>query len=498
MANFRYSGNSTYGAMKDKQNALYDPLQSNNVCLAGQLLMLDLIEKLEGHCTLAQSNTDGLFLVVESCEQLEECKQIASEWERRTRLVLEWGESRKLVQKDVNNYIVIEEDGSYESKGAYLKKLSDTDYDLPIVNKALIDYFIHGTPLRETIEQCNDLREFQKIIKITSLYKYALHGDKRIKEKVHRVFASKDENAPGLFKVKTEDRIEKVGNTPDHCFIFNDYCKGVPCPDELDKEYYVQVAEKRLDDFMNPKNKSKTAKIKSEIKYINYDTKSQIDSIDQSGYEYFTDLVRHAIQERILNTKQLDILAKLDYFKYYGNCREILHIIEMLAFFKFGEVHSIKKEKLDENQWYLPFIQSHSTDTNVKGAVLKSYTVDDIDGILHDCEKHILSIGLSDFTYEEKVKYRYDFTGGIYPTGEDCDRSTLFVKELTTLNRKKDGKHFGYGLTTVSYGSGIETRFTVFCRVFNKEPIKEGNVIRCLDYERDGPYFTMKAYRKLA
>ena len=60
-------------------------LQSNNVCLAGQLLMLDLIEKLEGHCTLAQSNTDGLFLV-EREQQLEECKQIASEWERRTRL----------------------------------------------------------------------------------------------------------------------------------------------------------------------------------------------------------------------------------------------------------------------------------------------------------------------------------------------------------------------------------------------------------------------------
>ena len=39
--------NSTYGASKDKHNALYDPLMANNVCINGQLLIVDLLEKLE-------------------------------------------------------------------------------------------------------------------------------------------------------------------------------------------------------------------------------------------------------------------------------------------------------------------------------------------------------------------------------------------------------------------------------------------------------------------
>ena len=30
--------------MKDKYNGLYDPRQANNVCIAGMLLLLDLIE----------------------------------------------------------------------------------------------------------------------------------------------------------------------------------------------------------------------------------------------------------------------------------------------------------------------------------------------------------------------------------------------------------------------------------------------------------------------
>ena len=46
--------NSTYGAMKDKYNPMYDPRQANNVCVFGQLLLLDLIEHLEGHCDLIQ------------------------------------------------------------------------------------------------------------------------------------------------------------------------------------------------------------------------------------------------------------------------------------------------------------------------------------------------------------------------------------------------------------------------------------------------------------
>ena len=46
--------NSTFGASKDKYNKLYDPLQANNICITGQLLLTDLIEKLENHCQLIQ------------------------------------------------------------------------------------------------------------------------------------------------------------------------------------------------------------------------------------------------------------------------------------------------------------------------------------------------------------------------------------------------------------------------------------------------------------
>ena len=132
--------NGTYGAMKDKYNNLYDPLQANNVCVSGQLMLLDLIEKLEDHVQLIQSNTDGILVKLKREQDLDMVKSICNEWEQRTKMVLEYDLYKKVIQKDVNNYIIVDFDGKYKSKGAYVKKLHQLDYDMPIINKALINY----------------------------------------------------------------------------------------------------------------------------------------------------------------------------------------------------------------------------------------------------------------------------------------------------------------------------------------------------------------------
>ena len=241
--------NSTYGAMKYKYNNLYDPRQANNVCVGGQLLLLDLIEKLEPHWTLIQSNTDGLIGKIRRRRDLDKIKNICREWEDRTRMKLDFEIFKKIYQKDVNNYIVIREDGSYESKGAYVKKLTEIDNDLPIVNKALKEYFIKGIPVEDTINNCRDLMMFQMIVKVSYKYSHALYGNKPLSEKCLRVFASK-EDVPGVFKVKENGRVEKIAGTPEKCFIENNNVIGRRIPRRLDKDWYIELAKKRLIDFI--------------------------------------------------------------------------------------------------------------------------------------------------------------------------------------------------------------------------------------------------------
>lgn len=262
--------NSTYGILKDKNNPLYDPLMSNNVCVTGQLLLLDLIEKVEPYGQLIQSNTDGIYMLVKDMETVDTIKNIAHEWEKRTRLELEFDIYNEIYQKDVNNYIIISEDGHYKSKGAYLKKLSPIDNDLPIINTALIEYFVHQTPIEDTINQSNKLIDFQKVVKLTSLYKGVVYGEgvtetidgksrvtvkngEHLREKVHRVFASNNPHAKALYKTKTErgeQVYEKIAYTPDHCFINNDNILDAPVPEELDRQYYINMATDRLNQFL--------------------------------------------------------------------------------------------------------------------------------------------------------------------------------------------------------------------------------------------------------
>jgi hypothetical protein len=267
--------NATFGTFKDQYNPLFDPLMSNNICIAGQLLLIDLIEKVEPYCTLVQSNTDGIYMKVEDLETVEKIKEVAAEWEKRTRLQLEWDIHDKIYQKDVNNYILIDNSGKYKSKGAWLKKLDDLDYDLPIVNKALVNYLVHGIPMEETINNCNELREFQKVVKVSSKYLYGLHGEKRLNDKTLRVFADKREDAKGVFKMKlktnkegvTQEIAEKIGNTPERCFINNEEIKGLSIPDYLDKEYYITTAKERFNDIIGiPNKKKKTTKKKKDEK----------------------------------------------------------------------------------------------------------------------------------------------------------------------------------------------------------------------------------------
>lgn len=260
--------NGTYGAMKDKNNNLYDPRQANNVCIGGQLLLLDLIEKLESHCQIIQSNTDGILVKLNSIEDYDLIDDIAYEWECRTKMKLEFDLYQKIFQKDVNNYVIVDFNGKYKSKGAYVKELSNLDYDLPILNEAVINYMVKGIPVEETINTCNQIKEFQKIVKVSSKYSHALYNPTIIEEKISgkkvkvfsggqvqkdkcfRVFASKNPADGGLFKVKNQDKNpEKFANTPDRCFIFNGSVNGKLITRQLNKQWYIDLANKRLNDF---------------------------------------------------------------------------------------------------------------------------------------------------------------------------------------------------------------------------------------------------------
>lgn len=250
--------NGTFGASKDKFNALYDPRQANMVCVNGQLMLIDLMHKLvrDAGAEIIQSNTDGVLIRMPDGFDggpdafYDRVDDVAYEWEHRTGMGLEFDEFTRVYQKDVNNYVLVAADGSMKTKGAYVKKLGPLDYDLAVVNKALVEYMVYGVPVEDTIAADDDLIDYQRVVKVSGKYKYGVHGHERLTDRCFRVFASTRESDGMIGRVKAgKAKPEKFGNTSEHSFIDNGDVHGKKCPPYLDKSWYIQLAKTRLAQF---------------------------------------------------------------------------------------------------------------------------------------------------------------------------------------------------------------------------------------------------------
>ena len=260
--------NTAYGAMKSKFNDMYDPKMANSVCITGQLLLVDLIEKIEPYCKLVQSNTDGIVVIPYDKEKI---KEIIEQWQKRTRITLEVDICTGIWQKDVNNYIMKYENGKIKTKGAYV-----TQY-LPvgdigrgtnilrnsgrIIDIAVVNYFIYGTSPEETIMNHDILSDFQIITKTGSSYTgtYWRHKEGDIKvNKVNRVYATKHQGYGNLYKTKINPdgtiRKDSIANLPEHCYVDNE---GIMKLEYVDRDYYIKLAKKRISDFKDKNMKQK-------------------------------------------------------------------------------------------------------------------------------------------------------------------------------------------------------------------------------------------------
>jgi hypothetical protein len=254
--------NTTYGAMLNQYNDLYDPLMGRSVCITGQLFLLELAQNLYQNIpnlNIVQLNTDGVMLEFDE-DHYEAVLEIVNEWQARTQFELEEDSVALIAQKDVNNYVEVQPNGSVKTKGGYLVRgiapagAFNINNNACIVATALKEYFVNGTPVEETINACDDIFQFQIIAKAGAKYREAYHivdGEKHPVQKVNRVYATKDERYGKLFKIKAEnDATAKIEMLPEHCIIDNDNKLTIA---DVDKTFYIEMAKKRINDFLGIK-----------------------------------------------------------------------------------------------------------------------------------------------------------------------------------------------------------------------------------------------------
>lgn len=264
--------NTVSGAQENKYNDLYDPLPTRSLRISGQLFLTVLAMKLLNACRtikLLNFNTDGLMYSIDK-EELDIVDRIASEWEQETKFELETDDIQQVWIKDVNNLLMIKTNGRVKTVGGYLnygisvKGAWAINNNMVIVKKALVEFFVNGTPVEETIGNSTDIFDFQLIAKAGTKYREAYHlvnGEKVPVQRVNRVYATADQRYGKLFKVKAENgTTAKIEMLPEHCIIDNDNQLSI---ESVDKAFYIEMAKKRINDFLGIKPEKKTRRKKS-------------------------------------------------------------------------------------------------------------------------------------------------------------------------------------------------------------------------------------------
>lgn len=252
-------------------------------------------------------------------------------------------------------------------------------------------------------------------------------------------------------------------------------------------------------DYFFDTNKNVIAKGLTSIKYMSAQLADELYNMaNKKKYTRFVDVLSDLDSETSCDTRQLDILIKLDFFSEFGNQRELLRITDLFyQTFKRGQAKQIKRS-LIEGSPLEPIVSKYAVGVTKSGGIAKSYTLLDITSILHEAEDAVKAVGMSDLRDIDKVRNFYDVMGYIgYVSGKTEDRPKLYVMDVFNLVRKKDGKQFGHSIITKSIGSGKESRFTVFNSVYDKDPIQKGDMIICRGFEREGQYFKLTKFEKL-
>lgn len=266
--------NTVYGAMLNRYNDLADRRAGRSVCISNQLAMTQLIVMLSQRCAtidFININTDGIMFFIDKAED-EAAAQIVEEWSRITRFEMERDDFAKVIQKDVNNYIGILTSGKMKTKGGYVSLYKGGDFktnSLVIIHKAVVDYLIKDIPVEQTIAEADNIFDFQMIAKTGGTYDRSVHyidGEPRPIQNVNRIYAGKDPRYGQIKKVKyvSEKTIkgkkvvydpplvqeDTLSECPEHAIVDNE---NVITLDDIDKTFYIDMAKKRINDYMVPK-----------------------------------------------------------------------------------------------------------------------------------------------------------------------------------------------------------------------------------------------------
>lgn len=204
------------------------------------------------------------------------------------------------------------------------------------------------------------------------------------------------------------------------------------------------------------------------IKYLNNKVADQLYRLRNKTYKNFF-YVLDDIRCTSINSRQLDILIKLNFFREFGNAKLILNYVNMWNKFKTSGGNYIQSLKKDftTSSVLKNIVEHHATETNTR------YQITDMFGIFDDISDVLQSLNIKDFSIKEKIATQKEYLGYIsLKTDKKEDIHKLYIVDMIPLKVKKGnraGQIWARILKTHSIGRGKNGEMMILENDYQKQ-----------------------------
>lgn len=246
--------NSVYGLLRLQSSKLYNPKSAIRVNVSGMVAIYNLANHLDLVGNVYQVNTDGIAFKPYPDVTQETLDNIKQRWEDEFKLQLEVSSFKRLIQRDVNNYIAVKQNDKLKLKGGAVGQANGVDVTKAskptIIDHMLVEKLVYDRPFITTVQEgefmdyCFTLKSMKSS---TQTGKMVDENGKVFDNEVNRTYATK--SGGKVLKEKVGDlENAKFPDTPEQMSIANYELPKEP-PADLDYSYYIELAEKKLESW---------------------------------------------------------------------------------------------------------------------------------------------------------------------------------------------------------------------------------------------------------
>jgi len=194
--------NGTFGDSNNPYSALRDAQFTMAITVNGQLIICMLAERLLTipGLRLIQANTDGITVYCPR-DQIDRMRAICDEWSESTRLELEEAVYKRMMIRDVNNYLAETDSGKIKRKGSYCYETPlenpstgelqwHQDHGARIIAKAAEAALLDGEDIRSYVTTHPQIEDFMLRAKINRSTRLFI-GEVEQPQRITRYYISK-------------------------------------------------------------------------------------------------------------------------------------------------------------------------------------------------------------------------------------------------------------------------------------------------------------------